>query len=58
MCLRSEAQLEVIKDKILLRNKEYNVVALVSKLTNEFCNHYQKKQLRVATGSYDDYLAP
>ena len=34
------------------------MVALVSKLTNEFCNHYQKKLLSVATGSYDDYLAP
>ena len=47
----AEAQFKVIKDKILMRIKEYNVVALISKLTAEFCDHYQKKLLSVATGS-------
>ena len=47
-----------MKDKILQRIKEYNVIALVAKLAHEFSDHYQNKLLCVAAGSYDSYLAP
>ena len=43
----------VIKDEILKRQKEVNVVALVDKLTNEFDQHYKNKLLSVASGKFD-----
>ena len=48
-----ESQFLVIKDEILKRQKEVNVVALVDKLTNEFDQHYKNKLLSVASGKFD-----
>lgn len=53
----AEAQFLVIKDKILQRVKEYNVVSLMEKLIVEFKDHYKDKLLSVASGSYDTYTA-
>ena len=49
----SEAQFGVIKDKLLQRVKEYNVVALVQKLLDDFSNHYKDKLESIASSSYD-----
>ena len=48
-----ESQFLVIKDQILNRVKEYNVVGLLGKLVNELENHYTTKLLSVADGSFD-----
>lgn len=48
-----EAQFLVLKDEILQRQKEVNVVGLMDKLTTEFDQHYQNKLLSVASGKYD-----
>ena len=48
-----EAQFLVIKDKILDRVKEYNVVGLVNKLPINLDNHYKEKLLSITTGSFD-----
>ena len=46
----AEAQFLVIKDKILQRVKEFNVVALFEKLVVELTDHYKSKLLSVASG--------
>ena len=43
----------VLKDTILRRVKEYNVVGLVDKLTVELEDHYKDKLLSIADGSFD-----
>ncbi len=48
-----EAQFLVIKDEILNRVKEYNVLGLVDKLTTNLEAHYQAKLLSIADGSFD-----
>ena len=48
-----EAQFLVIKDEILNRVKEYNVLGLVDKLTINLEAHYQAKLLSIAEGSFD-----
>ena len=48
-----EAQLLVIKDDILKRQKEVNIVGLLDKLTNELDHHYNNKFLSISTGKYD-----
>ena len=48
-----EAQFLVIKDDILNRQKEVNVVGLIDKLTNELDAHYKNKLLSVASGKFD-----
>lgn len=48
-----EAQFLVIKDEILNRQKEVNVVALLDKFTSEFDQHYRNKLLAVASGKFD-----
>ena len=53
----AEAQFLVIKDKILQRIKEYNVVSLMQKLVVDFQDHYKDKLLSVASGSYDSFTA-
>ena len=53
----AEAQFLVMKDKILQRVKEFNVISLFSKLVNDFTEHYKNKLLSVASGSYDGYTA-
>ena len=48
-----EAQFLVMKDEILNRQKEVNVVGLLDKFTLEFDQHYRNKLLSVASGKYD-----
>ncbi|KAK7918603.1 hypothetical protein WMY93_009887 [Mugilogobius chulae] len=48
-----EAQFLVLKDTILNRIKEYNVVALLEKITMDMEQHYKEKLLSVSDGSYD-----
>ncbi len=48
-----EAQFLVIKDDVLNRQKEVNVVGLIDKLTKELDEHYQNKLLSVASGKFD-----
>ena len=43
----------MLKDIILRRVKEYNVVGLITKITVELENHYKDKLLSVADGSFD-----
>jgi hypothetical protein len=45
-----EAQFLVIKDTILNRQKEVNIVGLMDKLTNELDQHYSNKLLSVSSG--------
>ena len=49
----AEAQFLVLKDVILRRTKEYNVVGLLDKLTIDLEDHYKNKLLSIADGSYD-----
>ena len=49
-----EAQFLVIKDEILNRQKEVNVVGLVDKFTTELDQHYRNKLLSVSSGKYSD----
>ncbi|XP_032226009.1 uncharacterized protein LOC116609235 [Nematostella vectensis] len=49
----AEAQFLVLKDTILRRVKEYNVVGLISKLTVELEDHYKDKLFSIADGSFD-----
>lgn len=49
----AEYQFLVLKDTILRRAKEYNVVGLVEKLTTDFEDHYKDKLLPIADGSFD-----
>jgi hypothetical protein len=48
-----EAQFLVIKDEILNRQKEVNVVGLIDKLTTELEYHYKNKLLSVSSGKFD-----
>ena len=48
-----EAQFMDIKDDILKRQKEVNIVGLLSKLTNELDMHYKNKLLSISSGKYD-----
>ena len=43
----------VIKDDILKRQKEVNIVGLLDKQTNELDHHYNNKLLSISTGKYD-----
>ncbi|XP_048589237.1 uncharacterized protein LOC116618843 [Nematostella vectensis] len=49
----AEAQFLVLKDIILRRTKEYNVVGLLDKLTIDLEDHYKNKLLSIADGSFD-----
>ena len=49
-----EAQFLVIKDEILNRQKEVNVVGLLDKFTTELDQHYRNKLLSVSSGKYSD----
>jgi hypothetical protein len=51
-----ESQFLVVKDIILKRTKEYNVVALFMKLTTELENHYKEKLLSIADGNFDGHF--
>ena len=46
-----------MKDRILQRVKEYNVVAPFEKLSTDLDAHYKNKLLSVASGSYDRFYA-
>lgn len=48
-----EAQFLVLKDDILNRTKEINIIGLVDKMTNEFNDHCKFKLLSVANGKFD-----
>ena len=50
-----ESQFLVLKDVILRRTKEYNVVALIERLTTDLESHYQEKLLSIADGSFDGH---
>jgi hypothetical protein len=47
-----EAQFLVIKDGVLNRQKEINVVGLVDKFTSDLDQHYRDKVLSVSSGNY------
>jgi hypothetical protein len=47
-----EAQFLVIKDDVLNRQKEVNVVGLVDKFTSDLDQHYSDKVLSVSSGNY------
>ena len=49
----AEAQFLVMKDFILNRIKEYNITALIEKLTVDLEQHYKDKLLSAANGSFD-----
>lgn len=49
----AEAQFLFLKDLILRRTKEYNVVGLIDKLTIHLEDHFKNKLLSIADGSYD-----
>jgi hypothetical protein len=46
-----EVQFLVLKDLLLRRVKEYNVVGLFDKLTIDLENHFKDKLLSIADGS-------
>ena len=48
-----EAQFLVIKDEILNRQKEVNIVALLDKFTSEFETALPKNLLATASGEFD-----
>ena len=48
-----ESQFLVIKDEILNRVKEYNVVGLLDKLVGDLETHYKNKLMSIADGSFD-----
>ena len=50
-----ETQFLVIKDEVLNRQKDINVVGLLDKLTTEFDQHYHSKLLSVASGKFDGF---
>lgn len=49
----AEAQFLVLKDTILRRVKEYNIVGLIDKVTIDLEDHYKDKLLSLADGSLD-----
>jgi hypothetical protein len=51
-----ESQFLVLKDVILGRVKEYNLVALFDRLTVDLENHYKDKLLSVVDGSFDGHF--
>ena len=51
-----ESQFLVLKDIILRRTKEYNVVALLDKIVVDLEDHYKTKLLSIADGSYDGHF--
>ena len=53
----AESQFLVMKDKILLRIKEYNAVALFEKIAIDLSDHYMDKLLSVSSGSYDSFTS-
>ena len=48
-----ESQFNILKDVVLRRTKEFNIVGLIEKLLFEFDSHYQNKLISVANGSFD-----
>ncbi|XP_078686972.1 uncharacterized protein LOC144919399 [Branchiostoma floridae x Branchiostoma belcheri] len=50
-----EAQFLVLKDTILRRVKEYNVVGLLERITTDLEDHYKTKLLSLADGSFDGH---
>ena len=48
-----ESQFLVLKDVVLKRTKEFNIVALVGRLTTDLESYYKEKLLSVADGSFD-----
>ena len=50
-----EAQFLVLKDIILKRTKEYNIVALLERLLVDLEDHYKEKLLSIADGSFDGH---
>ena len=50
-----EAQFLVLKDTILGRVKEYNVVGLLDRITTDLEDHYKTKLLSLADGSFDGH---
>ena len=53
----AESQFLVMKDKILLRIKEYNAVALFEKIAIDLSDHYMDKLLSMSSGSYDSFTS-
>ena len=51
-----ESQFLVLKDIILKRTKEYNVVALLERLLVDLVDHYKEKLLSIADGSFDGHF--
>ena len=51
----AEAQFLVLKDTILRRVKEYNVVGLIDKVTINLEDHYKDKLLSLTDGSFDGH---
>ena len=49
----AEAQSLVLKDTILRRMKEYNVIGVIDKVTIDLEDHYKDKLLSLADGSCD-----
>ena len=50
-----EAQFLVLKDVILRRTKEYNVVALLEKLLKDMEQHYKDKLLSISANTFEGY---
>ena len=48
-----EAQFMVMKDDILKRQKEVNIVGLLDKLTGDLDQHYKTKLLSISSGKFD-----
>ena len=51
-----ESQFLVLKDIILKRTEEYNVVALLDRLLTDLDSHYKEKLLSIADGSFDGHF--
>ncbi|KAI8485675.1 hypothetical protein Bbelb_365090 [Branchiostoma belcheri] len=50
-----EAKFLVLKDTVLRRVKEYNVVGLLDRITTDLEDHYKTKLLSLADGSFDGH---
>ena len=53
-----EAQFLVIKDNIIRRQRQYNINMLFDKLMVEFEDHFKRRILSVADGTFDETLYP
>lgn len=53
----AEAQFLVLKETLLQRVKEYNIVSLFEKLTDDLDNHYSNRLLSISSGSNDVVVA-